>query len=274
MQRKHTHHQLACLSFRTNASTDLSDSQEEFKDDVDEACELVKGVELSLGENDDTFHAYLLEAVKNNKGRGIILLSDIFGFQDSSTRDFAYRVACSGYNVLVPDLFRGDQWDKERPEAELEEWIHKQSTDRLEKDMNTCIKWMIDEFTAAGQPSEKLGIIGFCFGGRWLLKTLANDRQGNFAAGVCFYGTRLNPSLAADVKAPVLFIAGDKDPLCPTSVLMDIRRSLPGSRTVIYPGRGHGFAHRPESPEEDEDAEKAFVLMRNWLHDELLRKAN
>ncbi|KAF3774458.1 Carboxymethylenebutenolidase-like protein [Nymphaea thermarum] len=274
MQRKYAQHQHACLSFRINATSNLSDSQKELKDDVDEACELVKGVELCLGENDDVFHAYLLEAVKNNKGRGILLLSDIFGFQDSSTRDFAYRVACSGYNVLVPDLFRGDPWDKGRPEAALEEWIHKQSTDRLAKDVNTCIKWMIDEFTAAGQPSEKLGIVGFCFGGGWLLKTLANDRQGNFAAGVCFYGTRLNSTLAADVTVPVLFIAGDKDPLCPTSALMDIRRSLPGSRTVIYPGRGHGFAHRPESPEEDEDAEKAFILMRNWLHDELLRKNN
>ena len=66
----------------------------------DEACELVNGVELSLGEGDDIIHAYLLKAVKNNNGTGILLLSDIFGFEDSFTRDFAYRVACGGYKYV------------------------------------------------------------------------------------------------------------------------------------------------------------------------------
>ncbi|BAS94145.1 Os05g0429500, partial [Oryza sativa Japonica Group] len=41
--------------------------------------------------------AYLLKAVKNNNGTGVLLLSDVFGFEDSATRDFAYRVACHGY---------------------------------------------------------------------------------------------------------------------------------------------------------------------------------
>ncbi|KAK1365743.1 hypothetical protein POM88_041304 [Heracleum sosnowskyi] len=43
--------------------------------------------------------------VKNNNGTGILLLSDIFGFEDSSTRDFAYRVACNGYKLQIFYLF-------------------------------------------------------------------------------------------------------------------------------------------------------------------------
>lgn len=54
-------------------------------------------MELSIGEGVDSISAYLLTAVKNNNETGILLLSDIFGFEDSSTRDFAYRVACNGY---------------------------------------------------------------------------------------------------------------------------------------------------------------------------------
>lgn len=65
--------------------------------DDDEACELVSGSDLVIGEGDDSVSAYLFKAVKNNNGTGILLLSDIFGFQDSATRDFAYRVACNGY---------------------------------------------------------------------------------------------------------------------------------------------------------------------------------
>jgi carboxymethylenebutenolidase len=67
----------------------------------DEACELVNGVDLLIGEGEDTIHAYLLKAVKNNNGSGVLLLSDIFGFEDSSTRDFAYRVACNGYKCVL-----------------------------------------------------------------------------------------------------------------------------------------------------------------------------
>lgn len=63
----------------------------------DEACELVNGVELSIGDGVDSIDGYLCNAVKNNNGTGILLLSDIFGFEDSFTRDFAYRVACNGY---------------------------------------------------------------------------------------------------------------------------------------------------------------------------------
>lgn len=63
----------------------------------DEACELVNGIELSIGEGDDSIQAYLFKAVKNNNQTGLLLLSDIFGFEDPATRDFAYRIACNGY---------------------------------------------------------------------------------------------------------------------------------------------------------------------------------
>ncbi|KAI8020304.1 hypothetical protein LOK49_LG04G03009 [Camellia lanceoleosa] len=63
----------------------------------DEACELVNGVEISIGEGDDSILACLFTAMKNNNGTDILLLSDILGFEDLSTRDFAYRVACNGW---------------------------------------------------------------------------------------------------------------------------------------------------------------------------------
>lgn len=237
----------------------------------DETCELVSGVELSLGEGIDTFEANLFKAVKNNNGTGLLLLSDIFGFEDSSTTDFAYRIACNGYNVLVPDLFRGDPWAKDKPKAAFEEWIAGQDPNRVAKDIATATKWMVDEFIAAGI-SKKLGIIGFCFGGGRVVDILAAaDEEGCFGTGVSFYGTRMDLSKASQVKVPVLFISGDDDPLCPVNVLSDMEKGIGmGSKVVVFEGRGHGFAHRPGSPEEDEDAERAFGVMRNWLHDALV----
>ncbi|XP_062097057.1 uncharacterized protein LOC133803124 isoform X2 [Humulus lupulus] len=233
----------------------------------DESCELVNGIELSIGEDVD---AYLFTAVKNNNKTGILLLSDVFGFEDSSTRDFAYRIACNGYNVLVPDLFRGDPWAKHRPMAMFEEWITKQDPKRVANDIAMSTDWMVNEFLAAGI-SKKLGLIGFCFGGGKVIEVLAQDQGAYFGAGVSFYGTRMNPSLASNVKVPVLFISGDNDPLCPASLLENVEKRIGrGSKKVVFKGRGHGFVHRPESPEEDADAEQAFAMARNWLYDGLV----
>ncbi|CAL5420599.1 unnamed protein product [Camellia sinensis] len=70
----------------------VSCSPVEVEDGInDEACELVNGVEISIGEGDDSILACLFMAVKNNNGTGILLLSDVLGFEDASTRDFAYR---------------------------------------------------------------------------------------------------------------------------------------------------------------------------------------
>uniref|UniRef100_A0A7C9E6W9 Carboxymethylenebutenolidase homolog n=1 Tax=Opuntia streptacantha TaxID=393608 RepID=A0A7C9E6W9_OPUST len=129
---------------------------------------------------------------------------------------------------------------------------------------------MEDEFTAAEIP-RKLGIIGFCYGGGRVVEVLARDQNSTFGAGVSFYGTSTDMTAAQNVKVPVLFITGDNDPLCPVDTLAELEKTIgKGSRVVVFNGRGHGFVHRPESPEEDADAEEAFMIMRTWLYDHLL----
>ena len=112
--------------------------------------------------------------MKNNNGAAVLLLSDVFGFEDSGTRDFAYRLSCNGYNVLVLDLYRREPWRKDRPRSEFEEWRRKHRPQRVASDIDIFAKWLLDEFSAAGL-SYKLTIVGFCFGGGHLVETLARD---------------------------------------------------------------------------------------------------
>ncbi|XP_047947997.1 carboxymethylenebutenolidase homolog [Salvia hispanica] len=235
---------------------------------IDEACELVNGTELTIEDEGEVIPAYLFTAVKNNNGTGILLLSDIFGFHDSATTDFAYRVACNGYNVLVPDLFRGDSWRKDRPQALLEEWIAKQKPEHVARAIFASARWIKDELAAAGI-SNKLGIIGFCFGGGRVVDILAQDQDAYFGSGVSCYGTRIDSSVASKITVPLLLITGDEDALCPITKLEEITKRNDSAKVVVFNGRGHGFVHRPTA-EEDADAEEAFNIMRNWLHDGLL----
>lgn len=163
--------------------------------------------------------------MKNNNGTCILLLSDIFGFEELSTRDFAYRVAYNGYNVLVPDLFRGNPWRKDQSKVKFEQWLARQPPNRVAEDITISAKWMVDEFIVAGI-SKKLGIIGFCFGGGRLVETLALDHGAYFGIGVCCYGTRMDPSLAANIKVHVLFVFGENDSLCSVGILKDMEKRI------------------------------------------------
>ncbi|KAF8100774.1 hypothetical protein N665_0217s0001 [Sinapis alba] len=239
----------------------------ELDDGKEETCELVNRIEVSI----DSVEGHLLTAEKNNNKTGLLLLSDVFGFQNSSTSDFSYRVACNGYNVLVSDLFRGDSWSENRPESEYEEWRRGHDLNRIGKDTTPLTEWMFDEFTAAGM-SKKLGVIGLCFGGGRVVEVLTADKKGFFRTGISFYGTRIDSALAGDVNVPVLFIVGETDPLCQLECLKEIEEKIgEGSKVVVFKGRGHSFVHRPETTEDDKDAEEAFSVMRNWLRQHLLR---
>ncbi|KAK8542484.1 hypothetical protein V6N13_136943 [Hibiscus sabdariffa] len=177
---------------------------------------------FSIGEGDDNIQAYLFKAMKNDNGAGVLLLYDVFGFQDSASRDFAYQVACHGYNVLFQTYFA--VIPKQR--AGRKQWLANQYPRRVANGIATSTKWMVDEFSAAGIQRNLASLI--------LFRRLPSDRR-------------------------------DDDPLCPVSVLSEFEKIVgKGSRVVIFNVRGHAFAHRPGSVEEDEDAEQAFTLMMNW----------
>ncbi|RVW95691.1 hypothetical protein CK203_031559 [Vitis vinifera] len=224
-------------SLTKNTACRVSSGQVKVEDSVDdEACELVNGVELSIGEGDDSINAYLLKAVKNNNGTGILLLSDVFGFEDHPQGTLHIALP-----AMVTNLFRGNPWVKDQPKIMFQQWLATQDRQRVARDIDMSVKWLVDEFIAAGV-TEKLGVIGFALEAGRVIDVLAQDQGAHFGTGVSFYGTRINPSAAANVKVPVLFISGDEDPLCPVNLLKDIEKSIGrGSRLVIFEGRGHGL---------------------------------
>ncbi|KAG6546964.1 hypothetical protein Mapa_011580 [Marchantia paleacea] len=241
----------------------MEDSNED-----DETCEIVSRFNVTLGESSNAFQGYMVQAIKNNNGAALLFLTDINGFEDSDTRDFAYRLACFGYNVLVPDLFRGAPWEKGRCMDEYEEWREQHKPDRVAADIDVAAKWLANEVSAG-----KLGVIGFCFGGGRLIEALARDEDNLISAAAFCYGTRFDTAIVTKIKIPLLIIAGDGDELCPVSTILEMEQlAKEGSKVKIYPGFGHAFVHRPKSSEADEAAEDAFTEIRHWFHKSLLPK--
>ena len=183
-------------------------------------------------------------------------------------------------SVLIPDLFRGEPWDQNTPPKgeKFESWRSTHIA-TMAKDIDISTAWLT-QVLEEQEPNRnsKYAVIGFCIGGGQAIQTVArqssNPHSDIFATAVSFYGTRNILDSADGIKVPLLLITGESDPLSPPHVNIQLESLVEGSKAVVFPGRGHGFVHRPDSLEDDEAAEEAFTAMRRWLKDHLLTSSS
>jgi carboxymethylenebutenolidase len=190
------------------------------------------------------------------------VISEIFGVH-AYIADVARRFAKLGYLALAPDLFvrQGDP-SKYQSIAELQKEIISKIPDaQVMGDLDAVVVWA----KANGGNVDKLGITGFCWGGRitWLYAA----HNPNVKAGVAWYGrlvgdkTALTPKhpidIAADLKTPVLGLYGAKDSGIPVSTVAQMQEALKKagnkSEFVVFPDAGHAFHadYRPSYVEAD-----------------------
>jgi dienelactone hydrolase len=121
---------------------------------------------------------------------------------------------------------------------------------------------------------ERVGLIGFCMGGMYVLKAARSDR---FARSVAFYGMIRVPEawrgpgqrepldhLAAGHPDRVLAVIGDRDPYTPPDDVASLEAT--GVAIVRYPEAEHGFVHDPARPaHRAADAADAWKRAEAWL---------
>jgi len=204
----------------------------------------------------------------------ILVVSEIFGVHEHIA-DVARRFAKQGYLALAPDLF-GRQGDpaKYGTVAELiKDLISKVPDEQVMADLDATVAWA----KANGGNTDKLGITGFCWGGRitWLYAA----HNPAVKAGVAWYGrlvgekNPLNPKHPVDVaptlKAAVLGLYGAKDQGIPVDTVEQMKAALAkgGSKSefVVYPNSGHAF-HADYRPSYNEaDAKDGWKRALEWF---------
>jgi carboxymethylenebutenolidase len=129
---------------------------------------------------------------------------------------------------------------------------------------------------AQGGDAAKLGIIGFCRGGRtvWRYST-----HGNLKAGVAYYGSIKDApneampvnalASAKEVKEPVLGLYGAEDQGIPVDQVKELETALKAAGKTtefkIYPGAPHGFHADYRGTFRKEAAEDAWAQMTAWF---------
>ncbi len=180
----------------------------------------------------------------------VLVISEIFGVHEHIA-DMARRFAKQGYLALAPDLFvrQGDPTKVSSIPELMKGIISKTPDAQVMADLDAVVAWAKQN----GGDTSRLGITGFCWGGRitWLYAA----HNPAVKAGVAWYGrlvgepTALQPSnpidIAATLKVPVLGLYGGKDTGISQESIGKMKETLAKggnkSEFVVYPDAGHAF---------------------------------
>lgn len=206
----------------------------------------------------------------------VLIVHDIWGANDFY-RDVARRLAGAGFAALLPDFFAREGPLPEQTRAAAMARREQLEQERALADIAACIDWLRAHAATTG----KVGTIGFCMGGTYVL--LAAARHPLPEASVAFYGfpvtrpTARAPLVpldeATDVRSPLLAFWGDADTGVGMENVAAYRSAMAAGDArhefVIYPGMPHGFlTFDPASPHH-EASRDAWARTLAFLRSEL-----
>lgn len=183
----------------------------------------------------------------------VLVVSEIFGVHEHIA-DVARRFAKEGYLAIAPEMFvrQGDAQSYTDIPRLVAEVVSKKPDAEAMQDLDAVAAWA----AANGGDASRLGITGFCWGGR--ITWLYDAHSPRVRAAVAWYGrlvgdvtpnTPRNPvDLAAALHGPVLGLYGGQDPGIPLDTIDKMKAALKGgsaaarqSEFVIYPDAPHAF---------------------------------
>ena len=214
------------------------------------------------------------------EGRGnlpvVLVVQEIFGVHEYIA-DVCRRLAHAGYLAIAPALYarQGDPAQYTEVARLLSELVAKVPDAQVLGDLDATVRWA----GAHGGDLARVGITGFCWGGRitWLYAA-----HGPVKAGVAWYGrlageaSALTPRHPLDVagalKAPVLGLYGETDSGIPLDTVDKMKEALrkgsaaaQASEFVVYPDAPHAF-HADYRPSfRKEAAEDGWKRALAWL---------
>ena len=173
----------------------------------------------------------------------IVVVQEAFGL-NAHIQGVARRLAAEGYVTLAPDLYYRGGAGRTAGYDELPRAIEMMGAlrdDGIVDDVRAAIAQLRAQ---PGVRADRIGITGFCMGGR-VSYLAACALPGDVAAAVPFYGGGIPVERTATLAAPVLAFFGEDDAFIPLPQVERLRaeaaRLGKSVEIVVYPKAGHGF---------------------------------
>lgn len=228
---------------------------------------------VTYGDNDndnDNASGYLAKPVLPGKYPGIVMIHEWWGL-NNDIKTMADVLASHGYVVLSVDLYGGKVAINSEQARQL---ITMYDSQQGLQNMQSAIYFLNNNYS-----TEKIGSIGWCFGGAQSLNLAINsndDVEGNnlVDATVIYYGSLVtDPEKLSSIDWPVLGIFAELDKGITTDTVNEFESSLNDlniqNDIYIYSGVDHAFANPSGdryAVEESQDAwNKTIVFLDSVL---------
>ncbi|MBW4560123.1 MAG: dienelactone hydrolase family protein [Mojavia pulchra JT2-VF2] len=204
----------------------------------------------------------------------VLVIQEIFGVHEH-LQDICRRFAKLGYVAIAPELFvRQGDVSKLSNIEEIRPIVAKVPDAQVLSDLDATTAWAVK--SAKGN-ANRLGITGFCWGGRITWLYAAHNPQ--VKAGVAWYGrlvgdvTELTPqhpiNIASTLNVPVLGLYGGKDTGIPLDTVEQMRDRLKSSSSkseiVVYPDAPHAFFADYRPSYREKEAKDGWRRLKAWF---------
>lgn len=204
----------------------------------------------------------------------VLVIQEIFGVHEH-IQDITRRFARLGYLAIAPELFvRQGDVSKLSNIDEIRPIVAKVPDAQVLSDLDATVDWAKKSAKGNG---AKLGITGFCWGGRITWLYAAHNPQ--VKAGVAWYGklvgdaTELQPKYPVDIASkltvPILGLYGGKDTGIPLDTVEQMRDRLKSSSSkseiIVYPDAPHAFFADYRPSYREKEAKEGWKRLLAWF---------
>ena len=231
--------------------------------------------EVKIPVPDGEIPAYRALPAEGEKHPVILVVQEIFGVHEH-IKDVCRRLAKLGYYAVAPELYarQGDVSKLTKIQEEILPIVMKVPDAQVMSDLDAAVTYAQKSGKA---DTAKLGITGFCWGGR--IVWLYSAHNPKVKAGVAWYGRLvgqaddLHPKhpvdVAASIKAPILGLYGGADPGIPGVSIDKMRAALAQAgqtaEIIVYPDTPHAFFADYRPSYRKEQAEDGWKRLLEWF---------
>ena len=206
----------------------------------------------------------------------VVVMMEVFGLHEW-IKDVCRRFAKAGYLAVAPDYyFRQGKLDGATDfQTQIAPIVMRKPDDELITDIDASFAFA----AAVGVDAARVGVTGFCRGGRNAIVYAAEGTRAR--AAVAWYGGNLTTTneflnrrpvdVAARIRMPLLGLYAGDDPGIPPDQVELLKAALARSgqkwEMIVYPGAKHGFLADYRASYSAEASAAAWPRCLAWFKD-------
>jgi carboxymethylenebutenolidase len=232
--------------------------------------------EVKIPVSDGEIPGYRAMPAEGGPFATILVVQEVFGVHEH-IKDICRRLAKAGYFAVAPALYaRQGDVTKMSNMDDVMKVVAKVPEPEVASDLDATVAWA---GTTGKADVAKLGITGFCWGGRQVWLYAAHNPR--VKAAVAWYGPLQRPKsemtpvdpidVVPQLKVPVLGLYGGADGGIPMTQIQAMQDALKAagspSEIVVYPDTPHGFNADYRASYRPEQAKDGWKRLLAWFRD-------